>query len=93
MAKDKPLTFQQFVKLCGDADELLRKLLKGPSKLQGKRPYNLKAAAVWYLARQRGLHVTMHRLHMVYGTTYETLMDTRRRIEEACDAHGTVPDL
>ena len=90
---DTEPTFYEFVELCRDADKLLEPLLSEPSELKGKQPKNLKAAAVYYLARKRGLHITMHVLHLVYGVTPSSLMKLRRVIEKEVARCGETSSL
>jgi transcription initiation factor TFIIIB Brf1 subunit/transcription initiation factor TFIIB len=70
-------TFEQFVHLCLDADDMLRRLRRskfGP-QLQGKKPSGLKAAITWLLAQQKKLHVTQHHLSLIFGNTEVTVRD------------------
>jgi len=76
------MDFEEFLKLCKDADQLITNLLKGPSKLQGRRPKNLKAAAVWYLAKRRGLNVTLNHLYQIYGVYQPRLIEIHKIIEK-----------
>ena len=92
MAKKKAVSFQEFLQLCKDADQLLTRILEEPSRLQGRHPMNLKAAAVWLLARQKGLHITMHHLYLIYGSQQQPLMKIHKLIEKAAVAHKTKSD-
>ena len=79
------LTFSEFVNLCKDADQLISDLLKGSTELQRKHPINLKAAAVWYLARKRGLHVTAYHIFQIYGVYQPGLRSLRKLIEKEAE--------
>jgi hypothetical protein len=78
----KPITYNEFLQLCKDADNLIIKLLKSHSHLQGRRPKNLKAAAIWYLARKRQLYVTSNHLYQIYGIYQPMLIEIRKIIDK-----------
>ena len=78
------MDFKEFLKLCKDA---IRKLLVGPSKLQGKRPNTLKAAAVHYLARKKGLPITLNNLYLIYGVYQESIFIAKKIFREL-DSEG-----
>jgi hypothetical protein len=78
----KPIIYNEFLQLCKDADNLILKLLEAHSKLQGRRPKNLKAAAIWHLARQRQLYVTSNHLYQIYGIYQPMLIEIRKIIEK-----------
>ena len=71
MEGERPQTFEDFVRLCFEADSLLNALRASP-RLHGRRPTSLRAAAIRYLAKERGLPVTIHQLIMVYGARPRT---------------------
>jgi len=52
------LYFEEFLQLCRDADGLLDSLKHDP-RLQGRTRRNLKPAAIHYLARKKGYHITL----------------------------------
>jgi transcription initiation factor TFIIIB Brf1 subunit/transcription initiation factor TFIIB len=83
MADKKPLSFQEFLQLRKDADTLVRELVEKDLSLQGKKPSNLRAAAIWYLARARGFNLTQHPLYSIYGSRQLTLIEQRKLIEKA----------
>ena len=85
----KPITYNEFLQLCKEADTLILKLLEAHSKLQGRRPKTLKAAAVWHLARQKGLHVTLNHIYVIYGIYQPNLIEVRRIIEKEATEHKT----
>ena len=76
------MDFKEFLQLCKDADQLITSLLKGPSRLQGRRPKNLKAAAIWYLARKRGLRVTFNHFYQIYGVYQPRLIEIHKIVEK-----------
>jgi hypothetical protein len=83
-AEPNSMEFEQFLKLCIDANELLTSLKHSP-KLQGKKPTSLKAAAVHYLARKRGIPVTLHDLYLIYGCMQQTIIPLERIIKEEAE--------
>lgn len=52
-------TFQEYIRLCRDADTMIKKLFAEAPKLQSRKPKTLKAAAIHYLARKKGLNITL----------------------------------
>ena len=78
-------TLLDFVKLCRDAEDFLTKIKqKNPSaiRLQGKRPSTLKASAIHYLARKRGINVTLNDLYQIYGKFQSTIIETEKILKE-----------
>ena len=70
-----------FLVLCRDAEEFVKKIKeKKPEalKLQGKKPLTLKVTAIHYLARKRGLNLTLHKLYRMYDITPQTIMETEK---------------
>jgi hypothetical protein len=80
-------TYKEFLQLCKDADELIRELPKGPSKLQSKHRNTIKAAAVWHLAQQRGLHITSNDIFHIYGIYQPKLIEIRKLINKEAKRH------
>jgi hypothetical protein len=77
------LTFEDFVRLCFDADVLLKTIgARSPARLGGRKPTALKAGAIRYLAKERGLPVTIHQLILVYGVTENAIMRNEKLIRE-----------
>ncbi|GAJ02041.1 unnamed protein product, partial [marine sediment metagenome] len=85
----KQPSYEEFLQLCKDADNLIQDLLKGPSRLQGKRPSNLKSAAIWYLARQRKLNVTLNDLYHIYKSYQEALIEIHKIIKKEASQQQT----
>lgn len=75
-------TFEEFLQLCKDADELILKLLKARSKLQGRRPKTIKAAAIYHLARQKGLNITLNDLYHIYGVYQPRVIEVHKIIDK-----------
>ena len=77
----KRVLLSELLSLCKEADFLIRKLAKSP-KLQGRRPVTLKAAAVHYLARKKGLNVTLNNLYQIYGCHQAPMIIAEKIIRE-----------
>ena len=78
------------VKLAKDAEKFLSEIKQRKPegiKLQGKRPSTLKATAIHYLARKRGLNVTIHDLSMIFGVYPPTIMNTEKILKELDGTH------
>ena len=79
-------TFFDFVKLCRDAERFLEEIKeKNPhafKKLQRKKPSTLKASAIRYLARKRGMNVTLCDLYQIYGKTQQSIITTEKIIKK-----------
>jgi len=88
------MKFQEFVELCRDADTLIRELknknLTGLG-LQGRKPINLKASAIHYLAKKRRLKVTLNDLYQIYGKQNPSIIHIKKAIRQADEenAKGT----
>ena len=70
-----------FLLLCTDAEELIKKIKeKKPEgiKLQGKKPLTLKVTAIHFLARKRGLNLTLYKLYRMYDITPQTIRETEK---------------
>jgi transcription initiation factor TFIIIB Brf1 subunit/transcription initiation factor TFIIB len=76
------LTFEDFVRLCFDADVLLKTIGARSPRLGGRKPTALKAAAIRYLAKERDLPVTIHQLILVYGVTENAIIPNEKLIRE-----------
>lgn len=77
------MEFEEFVDLCADADTLIKVVKKKTWKLQGRRPSNVKAAAIHHLARQKGLPITLNKLYSVYGCMQKTIIEIEKIISSA----------
>ena len=78
-------TFFDFLKLCRDAEDFLTEIKqKNPSaiRLQGKKPSTLKASAIHYLARKRGIKVTLNDLYQIYGIFQPAIIKTEKILKE-----------
>ena len=79
------MRFSDFLLLCRDAEEFLKEIKqKNPSaiRLQGKKPRTLKATAIHYLARKRGINVTLHHLNLLFDIQPNTIMRTEKIMKE-----------
>lgn len=74
------MKLEEFVELCAEANDLIKVVKKQTRALQGKRPTSVKAAAVHYLARQKGLPVTLHKLYLIYGCMQKTIIEMEKII-------------
>jgi len=83
------MNFQEFLSLCKEADDLIIDL-KSP-KLWGKRPTSLKAATIHYLARKKGLNITLCNLYTLYGCHPHTIIDAEKIIRELDSDRSTTP--
>lgn len=79
------LDFDHFLELVRDAEffvgELRNKKPQG-IKLQGIQPSTLKATAIHYLAKKRGLDVTLNDLYIIYGKLQQTIIKTEKILKE-----------
>lgn len=74
------MKFEEFVELCAEADDLIKVVKRQTRALQGRSPTSVKAAAVHYLARQKGLPVTLQKLYLVYGCVQKTIIEIEKII-------------
>lgn len=78
----KIMLLSEFSSLCREADDLIRELFVKSTKLHGKRPNTLKAAAVHYLARKKRLNITLNNLYLIYGCYQQTIINVEKTIRE-----------
>ena len=83
------MNFKEFLSLCEEADALLRELKSW--KLSGKSPTTLKASAIHYLARKKGLNVTLSNLYVIYGCHQATIINAEKIIRELDSDRSTTP--
>ena len=79
------MSYFGFVNLCRDTDRFLEQLKqKKPSaiRLQGIKPSTLKVSAIHYLARKRGINVTLYDLYQIYGKAQQTIIKTEKIIKK-----------
>lgn len=81
MARGDP-TFWEFVRLCFEADILLKSINSRSPRLGGRRPTALKAGAIRYLAKKRGLSITLHQLILVYGVSENAITSNEKLIRK-----------
>jgi len=77
----KRMLLSEFLSLCKEADNLIGELAKSP-KLKGKRSKTLKASAVHYLARKKGLNITLNNLYVIYGCHHMPMINAEKIIRE-----------
>ena len=78
-------SFSDFVKLCRDAERFLEEIKqKNPSaiRFQGIKPSTLKASAIHYLARKRGMNVTLCDLYQIYGKKQQTIINAEKILKK-----------
>ncbi len=81
------MRMKEFISLCKEADALIRDLLAVKfTKLQGRRPKTLKASAVHYLARKKGLPITLNDIFHIYGIYQSTIIEVEKIIRELADS-------
>ncbi|GAI67796.1 unnamed protein product, partial [marine sediment metagenome] len=71
----------EFVSLCKEADDFIRKILIKSPKLNGMRLNTLKASVVHYLARKKGLNVTLNSLYHIYSCCYTDIIRVKKVLE------------
>lgn len=71
----------EFLSLCSEADNLINELAKSP-KLHGKRQKTLKASTLHYLARKKGLNITLNNLYQIYGCHQATIINAEKIIRD-----------
>ena len=74
------MDFEEFLKLCKDANKLLDSL-KHKIGLQGRMRRNLKPAAIHYLARKRGQKITQNQLYLIYGIHQPNLIEIKKLLK------------
>ena len=82
------MLYSEFLSLCKEADNLIRELLVKSPRLHGRRPNTLKAAAVHYLARKKGLHITLNNIYHVYGCYQSTTIEVEKIIRDLVEKEG-----
>lgn len=73
---------RDFLVLCRDAEKFINEMkdTKKPEalKLQGKKPSILKVSAIRYLAKKRGIKLTLHNLYLIYGISPHKIIETEK---------------
>jgi hypothetical protein len=83
--KRKNPTFEDFMQICKEADKLLAQITKFP-EAQGKKPSNLKAALIHYLAWKKGINVTLHHLYLIYGKPNFSITKNEKIIKQILES-------
>jgi uncharacterized protein YcgL (UPF0745 family) len=73
-------TFEDFLQICREADNLLAQI-KNP-KAQGKKPINLKAALIHYLAEKKGINITLNHLYQIFGKPNYVITENKKIIKQ-----------
>lgn len=77
----KDPTFEDFLQICREADDLLAQIRKSP-KAQGRKPINLKTALIHYLAEKKGINITLNHLYLIFGKPNYIIADNKRIIKQ-----------
>jgi len=72
------MDFEEFLKLCKDANKLLDSL---KPRLQGRARRHLKPAAIHYLARKRGQKITLNHLYIIYGIRQPKIIEIKKLLK------------
>jgi hypothetical protein len=82
----KDPTFEDFLQICREADNLLAQVRKSP-KAQGRKPINLKAALIHYLAEKKGINITLNHLYQIFGKPNYIIEENKRVIKQILGEH------
>jgi hypothetical protein len=83
MTERKFFAFDDFIRLCRDADDLISEVNSKSSTFKHLKPTSKKAAAIHYLAIKRKLPIRLNDLYLIYGSTQQTIIGTKRLIKIA----------
>ena len=81
MTERRFFTFDDFIRLCRDADDLISEVNSKSSTFKHLKPTSKKSAAIHYLAVKRKLPVRLNDLYIIYGSTQRTIIGTKRLIK------------
>jgi hypothetical protein len=81
MTERKFFTFDDFIRLCKDADALISAVNSKSFAFKHLKPTSKKAAAIHYLAVKRKLPVRLNDLYLIYGSVQQTIIRTKRLIK------------
>jgi hypothetical protein len=82
----KDPTFEDFLQICREADDLSARIRKSP-KAQGRKPINLKAALIHYLAEKKGINITLNHLYQIFGKPNYIIEENKRVIKQILEEH------
>jgi hypothetical protein len=82
----KDPTFEDFLIICREADDLLAQIRKNP-KAQSKKPINLKVALIHYLAEKKGINITLSHLYQIFGKPNYIIEENKRVIKQILEEH------
>jgi len=74
-------TFEDFLQICREADNLLAQIRKNP-KAQSKKPINLKAALIHYLADKKGINITLNHIYQIFGKPNYVITENKKIIKQ-----------
>jgi hypothetical protein len=87
MTERKFFTFDDFIRLCKDADALISEVNSKSSTFKYLKPTSKKSAAIHYLAMKRKLPVRLYDLYFIYGSTQRTIIGTKRLVKVSQSIH------
>jgi hypothetical protein len=79
--------FNDFIRLCKDADALISEVNSKSSTFKHLKPTSKKSAAIHYLAVKRKLPIRLNDLYFIYGSTQQTIIGTKRLIKVSQSTH------
>ena len=82
MTERKFFTFDDFIRLCRDADALISEVNSKSSTFKHLKPTSKKSLAIHYLAVKRKLPVRLNDLYFIYGSTQQTIIKTKRLVKK-----------
>ena len=77
----KDPTFEDFLQICREADNLLAQIRKNP-KAQSKKPINLKAALIHHMAEKKGINITLNHLYQIFGKPNYVITENKKIIKQ-----------
>ena len=78
MTERKFFTFDDFIRLCKDADALISEVNSKSSTFKHLKPTSKKSATIHYLAVKRKLPVRLYNLYFIYGSTQQTIIKNEK---------------
>jgi len=82
----KDATFEDFLQICREADDLLAQIRKSP-KAQGRKPINLKTALIHYLAKKKGINITLNHLYQIFGKPNYIIEENKKITKQILEEH------
>jgi len=56
-------------------------------KAQSKKPINLKAALIHYMAEKKGINITLNHLYQIFGKPNYIIEENKRVIKQILEEH------